>query len=182
MARLLSTCRPVLCMLLACSVMAQSCAPKQSSAPEMKIGMHFDAVLEFVVEYPLAWGKDRRLAYGSKKGEVRWTEPGQTGTLLRISSNPHEQQTVSEQQQIDRTLHEYVGIEISQQEKLPLPSGEAIHIKGQTVRQNVDMYLFLHIGRNYLIVLSTARDNTADYQEVMDRVVNSFQIMARQDQ
>ena len=49
--------------------------------------MHIDAVLEFVIEYPLDWQKDRRVIYGTSNGEVRWSHQTHSGdVMLRVIS------------------------------------------------------------------------------------------------
>ncbi|MDH3454733.1 MAG: hypothetical protein OEL80_06250, partial [Desulfuromonadales bacterium] len=94
MLRRLSTTRSALCLLLSCCAMLQGCASTGKPAAEVKTGMYIDAGLEFVVEYPLAWNKDRRLVFGRREGEVRWTHPEHPHTLLRIKSYLPQQQTL----------------------------------------------------------------------------------------
>ncbi len=139
--------------------------------------MHFDAVLEFIVEYPLSWSKDRRISFGSKQGEVRWTHPAYPQTLLRIKSYRPEQQALNIDQQIDEALHEYIELNVSTKEVMTLPAGEAWHITGHTVQADVDIYLLLRAGRSYSIELKAPRNSIDDYEDVMDRITQSFQIM-----
>jgi hypothetical protein len=165
------------CLLLAIGINLQGCASKGEPEPQKKIGMHIDAVLEFIVEYPLSWSKDRRLDFGSKHGEVRWTHPGYPQTLLRIKSYIPKQQTLSVDQQIDHVLHEYSGLEVLTKEVVTLPAGDAWHIMGHTVQAKVEIYLILRTGRSYSIELTAPRYSIDDDEDVMDRITQSFQIM-----
>ena len=141
--------------------------------------MHFDAVLEFIVEYPLSWGKDRRLNYGSKEGEVRWAHPDHPNTLLIIRSDLQKRQDLSKEQQVDQVLHKYVGLEVATKEEISLPAGETWHVTGNTAQVNVDIYLLLHGDRSYLIALTAPSDKIDSYEDLMARVTQSFQTMSK---
>ena len=78
------------------------CALTGASPSEIKVGLHIDAVLELVVEYPLHWKKDRRLEYGRNEGEIRWTPPEQDNTLLQVTSYFRKYQT--DEQELDLVL------------------------------------------------------------------------------
>lgn len=153
--------------------MLQACASTDKPKPGMKIGMHIDAVLEFVVEYPLSWSKERRLTYGSKNGELRWRHPDQQGTHLRIKSSVQEQEAVS----IEQALQEYGGLEVTLEEKVTLRAGEALHITGHTPQGNLDIYLLSHESRSYLIALTTPLKSIDHHVDIMNRVIYSFQVM-----
>lgn len=174
MIRLLSTRRLVFCLLFSFCFILQGCASKGEPEVKVKIGMHVDAVLEFIVEYPLSWIKDRRVVFDSKEGEVRWTHPDHPQTLLRIRSFVPERQTPGIDQQIEQALHEYAGLEISTREAVTLPAGEVWHITGHTAQVDADIYLLLRADRGYSIELTAPRDNIDAYENVMDRVTQSF--------
>lgn len=137
--------------------------------------MHLDAVLEFVVEYPLSWSKERRLVYGSMEGEVRWAPPSQPNILLQIKSYIPKQQDLDPEQQIDMSLTEFVGLQITSKELIDLPAGKAWHIVGSTAQEDLRMYLFLRPDRSYRITLATPPDQPDCCEEVMKRVTRSFQ-------
>lgn len=177
MIRLLSTARFTLCLVLSCGVILQGCASPRTSEADVKTGMYLDATLEFVVEYPLQWSKDRRLIFGRREGEVRWTPPDDTKTLLRIKSYVPKQQALHIEQQIDQALQEFVGLEVSTKELVTLPAGEAWHVTGYTAQVHADIYLLLRAGRCYSIDLTAPPDHVGTYKEVMDRITLSFQIM-----
>ena len=139
--------------------------------------MHIDAVLEFIVEYPQSWSKDRRLSYGSKEGEVRWSHPDQPQTLLKIKSYLQKQPALSSEQQVDQVLREYVAMEETDRAKVVLPAGEALHITGHTAEENIDIHLLLRAERNYLIVFTSSPDNFDAFEEVLERVTDSFLAM-----
>lgn len=165
----------IFCSVLCCCVFLQSCATTDKSAPEMKVGMHLDAVLEFVVEYPLTWHKDRRLVYGSKEGEVRWSPPNQPDILLRIQSFFPGQTELDPEKQVEDVLHDLVGLQLTSKELIKLPAGEAWHLTGHTKRGDIIIYLFLNAERSYLITFSTPADQSKCCEEVMERVTRSFQ-------
>ena len=80
-------CQPSLVLLLLTCFFLANCARQGLSTDQKKIGMHIDAVLEFVIEYPLDWKKDRRVIYGTSNGEVRWTRQTDSGNvMLRVIS------------------------------------------------------------------------------------------------
>ena len=164
-------------LLFSLCIILQGCASTKKPKSGVKIGMHIDAVLEFIIDYPLSWSKDRRLPYGSKNGEVRWTHPDHPNTLLTIRSDFLRRQDLSKEQRIEQVLHEYNGLEVSTKEEITLPAGEAWHITGHTARVNVDIYLLLHTDRSYLITLTTPPDEMDIYQDLMVRVTQSFQAL-----
>jgi len=143
----------------------------------MKIGMHIDAVLEFVVEYPLQWKKDRRLEYGRHEGEIRWSHPDQGGTLLQVSS--HLRQHTTDEQELTLLLKDYPGLTESLREQVKLPAGKAWHISGQTTQQQIELYLFLKPNRAYAIALKTLPENFAGYDVLMAKIIRSFQTLAQ---
>lgn len=142
--------------------------------------MHIDTVLKFVVEYPLAWDKDRLVTFGRNTGEVRWTNPKHKQKLLRIRSFISGPPELSNEQQIEQALHEYTGLEISSRTRMTIPAGDALHITGHTARRDVDLYLLLRADRGYAIELTVPRGDTAFDKDIMDRVIHSFQIMRRE--
>jgi hypothetical protein len=175
--RFLPKYRSFLFVLISCCVFLQACAATDQPDAGEKIGMHIDAVLQFAIEYPLSWKKIRRVAYGSREGDVRWTEPGHPGTLLKVSSILAKQPASNPDQLIDLMLQEYSGLEISLKEKVTLPSGEAWHVTGHTVQFDLDIYLMAHEQRNYLITLTATRGDIDDYQDIASRVTDSFQVL-----
>ena len=163
------------CLLLSLCIILQGCASTKEPKSGLKVGMHIDAVLEFNVAYPLSWNKDRRITYGSKEGEVRWTHPDHPNTLLTIRSDFQKRHDLSKEQRIDQALHEYIGLEVTTSEKMTLPDGEAWHVTGHTAQVNVDIYLFFHTDRSYLIALTAPADNIDNFKHLMERVTRSFQ-------
>jgi len=165
------------CLLLSLCIILQGCSSAKTPKSGVKVGMHIDAVLEFIVEYPLSWSKERRLTYGSKEGEVRWTHPDHPNTLLTIRSDFQPRHDLSNEQQIDLALHEYVGLEVLKKEEVALAAGDAWHITGHTAWVSVNIYLLLHSNRIYLIALTAPPDEIDDYQDLMVRVTQSFQAL-----
>ena len=153
------------------------CASKGHSTSGVKFGMHIDAVLEFVVEYPLKWKKDRRLEYGRNEGEIRWRHPTQSETLLQITSHLREYRT--NDQELARVLNEYPDLIEAQREQVELPAGKAWHVNGETTHQHVEIYLFLQPSRTYVISLKSSPKNFPDYENLMEKIVQSFQRIAR---
>ena len=177
MVRFLSAPQFALCLLLSVCATLQGCAATSKSEGAVKTGMYIDAALEFSVEYPLAWSKDRRLIFGRGEGEVRWTHPEHPHTLLRIKSFVLKQQALSLEQQIDQTLHEFVGLEVSTREAVILPAGEAWHITGHMAQGDAEIYLLLRASRSYSIDLTAPADQIETYRDVMHRITLSFQAM-----
>jgi hypothetical protein len=164
-------------LLISSCVILQACALTEKPTAEMRIGMHYDAVLHFVMEYPLAWEKERRVAYGSKEGEVRWTNPDHPATLLRVKSSVQKNSAHDAETRIEQALQEYSGLEILSKEEITLPAGEAWHVTGQTAQGHLDIYLLMRGGHQYLISFTAAPEDLDDYQGVLERVTDSFQIM-----
>jgi len=153
------------------------CASKGTPTAGMKVGMHIDAVLEFVVEYPLNWKKDRRLEYGRNEGEIRWRHPTQSETLLQITSHLREYRT--NDQELERVLEEYPDLTEAQREQVELPAGKAWHVNDETADQHVEIYLFLQPSRTYVISLKSSPENFAGYENLMEEIVQSFQRIAQ---
>ena len=164
-------------LLFSVCIILQGCASTKEPKSGLRIGMHIDAVLEFNVAYPLSWNKDRRLTYGSKEGEVRWTHPDHPNTLLTIRSDFQKRQDLSKKQRVDQILQEYVELEVSTKEEVALPAGEAWHITGHTARVNVDIFLLLRTNRSYFIALTAPSDEIEIYEDLMNRVTHSFQAL-----
>ena len=162
-------------LLLACSLLLQGCAAMQESESKIKTGMYIDAVLECAIEYPLLWAKDRRLTYGSKSGELRWKPPQTDGTLLRLISQ--ERKMIEPEQQIARLYQEFPDLEISLEEQVALPAGDATHIVGVSAEKHFESYQFSNANRNYLISLTILKENTKFYSGVMDKVIHTFQVL-----
>ena len=161
-----------------CGLLA-GCATNKSGSEE-KAGMYFDAVLEFVVEYPLAWQKDRRLPYNSTSGEVRWTHPQYQGVQLKIKSTVITTQQNDKDQAQQRLSSEYPEFELYKKEQRTLLETEATYAEGQARGVEFQSYMIDLNNRNYLISLEQPIDNEEDFQPVMDRVVKSFQIISEQ--
>jgi hypothetical protein len=177
MLSFLSTSRVFILVLTSACVLLQACASAEKPKPEMQIGMYYDAALEFIMEYPLSWNKDRRLVYGSKEGEVRWTHPGHPATLLRVRSSLMKQHTANEEMQIEELLHEYPDLKILCKEKVRLPAGEAWHVSGQMSQGHLELYLFLRSDHLYVIAFTAGHEDRGSYQDDLERFTNSFQIM-----
>jgi hypothetical protein len=148
------------------------CASKGPSISGMKVGLHIDAVLELVVEYPLQWRKDRRLDYGRNEGEIRWSHPNQDGTLLLISSRFRQYQ--DDEQQLQKELGKYPGLANRPRLQVELPAGQAWHVSEQATQQQVELYLFLKPHRVYEIALKRSSEDSADYENLMEKIVQSF--------
>jgi hypothetical protein len=168
--------RKFIICLLGISLMAlHGCASKSNSTSEMKVGLHIDAVLELVVEYPLKWSKDRRLEFGRIEGEIRWRHPEQNETLLRVTSRLREHQT--DNQELDLALKEYPGLTETRREKIELPAGEAWHVSGQAGQQKIELYQVLKPGRAYAIALQSSPEDFDDHEKLMEEITVSFQVL-----
>lgn len=174
MIRPCPTFRCLQALLLLCCLLAQGCAAK-STGPTIKTGMHIDAVLECAVEYPLLWSKDRRLAYGSRNGEILWTPPQADGTLLRLVSQQHK--TIDPEQQISERLHALTDPEVSLREEVALPAGVAVHIIADNTEKHIEIYQISGTTRSYLLSLTMLKKNREGYSEVMETVIHSFRIL-----
>ena len=134
---------------------------------------------EFVVDYPSLWAKDRRIVYGGKNGEVRWTENKRQGTLLKVSSLLLKQPAVAADGLPEQIKEDYAAMTITVQEKVTIPAGEALHIIGQAANTNVELYQISVKNRSYLITLATP-DDLELYEDLMNRVIDSFRILPEQ--
>ena len=146
----------------------------------MKVGLHIDAVLEFVVEYPLQWDKERRLVYGKNEGEVRWTDPEDKETLFFINSLIRQPLQNPIQTELQQFLNPYPGLRDSPWEKTELPAGEAWHVKGQTAQLDVEIYVLSKQGRIYKITLLSDLDTLSKYDSVKQQMIGSFQVLNQQ--
>ena len=173
----MSSTKCFICLLVFALTVLPGCASKEQPTSVMKVGMHIDAVLEFVIEYPLRWEKDRRLEYGRHEGEIRWRNPAQGGTLLQVSSRYRENPT--DEQELGRLLRDYPGLTESPREQVELPAGTAWYISGHTAQQQIELYLFLKPSRAYTIILKTSPENFAGYDMFMEKIIRSFQVLAQ---
>ena len=84
---------------------------------------------------------------------------------------------IEPEQQIARLYQEFTGLEISLEEEVTLPAGEATHIVGDTAEKHFESYQFSNAKRSYLISLTVLKENAKLYSEVMDKVIYTFHIM-----
>lgn len=160
-------------------ILAGCAADKTNSGSAEKIGMHIDAVMEFVVEYPLSWQKDRRLPYGSSSGEVRWTHSDHKDTVLKISSTTAKEAYPGKAFAIKQLVTEYAGLQIATEEKITLPAGEATLLTGQSSKTKINSYLFLTPARSYIMTFASALDETEADKAVITKVTQSFRILSQ---
>lgn len=165
-----------LCLLIFLCVLLQGCAQTGKPESKIKIGLHIDAVLEFVVEYPSLWTKDRRIVYGDKSGEVRWTENEGQDTLLKISSLFLKEPVAAGESLAEQIKKDHAAMVVTRQETVDLPAGEALHITGQAANTNIAFYQISAKTRSYLISLSTP-DDLELYKDLMARVIHSFRML-----
>ncbi|NIP51523.1 MAG: hypothetical protein GWN13_03555 [Phycisphaerae bacterium] len=169
-----STGRLLLYLLISGLITLQGCSAKEQSMQGMKVGLHIDAVLEFVTEYPLDWSKDRRVVYGTNDGEVRWTYPDDAKIMLRVLSYERPAEISSPAQRLTRELPDYPGQNILVSEKELLPAGEAVHLTAQTPKADVEAYQLTTTSRNYTIALIVPRETLAEYKVMMSEIIQSF--------
>jgi len=164
------------CSLLTLSLfMLAGCSASSAPATGTKVGLHIDAVLEFVIEYPLDWQKDRRLAYGSNEGEVRWRNPADKEVLLRVGS--HHRKGQEPEHEIRRLLAGDPNLTIRLREEVTLPAGPAWHLSGQSSQQQVEIYLLLTPDRAYAITFKASPENLDSYSKIKAEAFNSFEIL-----
>ncbi len=149
-----------------------------NGSPGKKIGMHIDAALEFAVEHPQSWNKDRRLPYRSGQGEVRWTQEDDPEMMLRIHSEPVSDNTATIDQHIDQILQEYPSIELTLKTETVMPAGTAMHLMGYNSQRNFDIYLISSEQRHYSIVFTASADTMGQYTQVIKEIVESFLILS----
>lgn len=166
-------------MISLCLALAGCAADKSTSESTEKIGMHIDAVMEFVVEYPLSWEKDRRLPYGSSSGDVRWTHPDHEDTMLKITSTMTRTAYPGKAFAFQRLKKEYAGLQISSEDKVTLPAGEATLLTGQSNQAKVKSYLFLTATRVYIMTFANSHDEPEADEGVITKVTQSFRILSQ---
>lgn len=159
---------------LALLIVLSACMGGKQASHVEKVGMHIDAVLEFVIEYPLDWTKDRRLTYGSVDGEVRWTSPDNKSAQLRVLSHHRQQPGEITTQALAEQFADEPGLVVFNKEKTTIAAGEAWHLSGQTGRADFEAYLVAKRERIYRIVLTTPPASMAAYDEILERVRDSF--------
>lgn len=168
--------RQFFCSVLSLSLLLLAgCAANSSPATGTKVGLHIDAVLEFVIEYPLDWKKDRRLAYGSNEGDVRWKNPADKEVLLQVGSYLREHQ--DNEREIRRLLEGDPNLAIRLREEVTLPAGPAWYFSGQSLQQPVEIYLVLTPVRAYAIRFKSSDENRDSYDEVWAEAFNSFEVL-----
>ena len=169
-------------LLILCGLVISGCGAAKNEATNsgMKVGLHIDAVLEFVVEYPLQWDKERRLIYGKNEGEVRWTDPGDKETLFFISSFIRQPLQDPIETGLQQFLNPYPGMQDTPWGNTELPAGEAWYVKGQTARLDVEIYVLSKQDRIYKITLLSALGTLSKYDSVKQEMIASFQVLNQQ--
>ncbi|MEJ2492625.1 MAG: hypothetical protein P8Y84_13570 [Desulfuromonadales bacterium] len=169
---------PLLPLFLLLIVLA-GCASKSPSGGEIKTGLHVDAVLEFVIEYPIGWRKDRRLAFGQDAGEVRWNDPVEEDTSLRVTSHPRPPADATTLLQDFRAEHP--ELETTEPERVTLPAAEAWQMHGTTPRQEVQLYLLADHQRRYTIALWTLPGQLDQYDALLIEIAQSFKVLGHEE-
>lgn len=163
-------------IVMATALLLSACAPKGDRTADMKIGMHFDAVLEFVIEYPLKWQKDRRVKFGRSSGEVRWTDPSTPTSKLRVFSML-EQPPEKLGEKLAELLPEHPDLSITRQEAVTLPAGDATHLVAATAKSDFEVYWLTINERSYTIVLVAATGDLDGYRQLLAKVTESFAVV-----
>lgn len=177
---LIATPKHFIGLLAVCLLVTTGCAPQGPAAAAKKIGMHIDAVLEFVIEYPLDWSKSRRLTYGSKDGEVRWSHRKHPEALLQVVSKAQQPHTPDIAQGIEALFPEYPGLVVNLEEEVELSASTAWHILAHTDDKDIEAFIYTTPDRSYRVTLSVPLDTLSDYTEIMTRASESFAPMPRQ--
>lgn len=140
----------------------------------VKVGMHIDALLEFAIEYPLDWTKQRRLYRAEDRGEVVWTVPGQEDVRLQVTSRPLADAGGDRDARLNFLLRELPGFELTLREKKTLPGGDALHVMGYTSRLNYDLLLFDSPDRAFTIRFSAPPATIGRFRDVFEEITRSF--------
>jgi hypothetical protein len=146
----------------------------ESDGGTVKVGMHIDALLEFAIEYPLDWKKQRLLYRAEDRGEVRWTPPGGGKVQLAVSSQPLNKAISNRQARLDVILEKLPGFEITFLEEHTLPGGKAQHVMGHTAQLNYDLLLLESSRRVYTILFSAPLEDFDRFEDIIDEITQSF--------
>ena len=178
------TIRTLTCLttLLLCALLLGCAAgtSKQEEEKRVRIGMHIDALLEFAIEYPLAWQKERRLHRAEERGVVTWTAPVDDGVHLRVVSEPVASAGTAEDR-LSRILAELPGFEVTHREEFDLGGHPALQVLGYTSRQN---YEFLMVGserRAFSLQFAAEPEIFGRHAEQRAEILESFVILEPPD-
>lgn len=139
------------------------------------VGMHIDARLEFAVEYPLRWGKERLVYPEEDRGLVRWraSGDGEVEVELTISSVPSAIDVVERQ----RVLQQLPGFQMTLREQVTIASLAAEHLIGHTARANYHLWFLSAPRRTFLVQFKAPPELFDSYTDVLAEILRSFQIV-----
>lgn len=147
--------------------------PAEDSGGPQGVGMHIDAHLEFAMEYPLHWSRERILYREEEQGVVHWTGPGNGSPRLSVLSAPGSAGEAC----LDRALAELPGFQTTLREQVKLPAGQAVHLMGYTARATFQLWFLSSPRRVFVIRFEAAPESFAGYSKVVEESVNSFIVL-----
>ena len=175
-------CRPWFVLLVLACLFLANCTRQGLLSDQKKIGMHIDAVLEFVIEYPLDWQKDRRVIYGTSNGEVRWSHQTHSGdVMLRVISKKNTIPANISENQLSEQFLDYPDLKIETIVKREHIQGDFWHFTGFTEKSRLDGYLFTNATRLYRIIFLRPQDSHDNYSDILERIGDSFAPLASQE-
>ncbi|MDT8441429.1 MAG: hypothetical protein RQ723_07195 [Desulfuromonadales bacterium] len=167
--------RPLFGMLLislclsGCSLLGLDAAQHNG----VEVGMHIDARLEFAVEYPLSWDKERLLYPDENRGLVRWTASGNRTVRLTVSSAPR----TSEAAELQQALRQLPGLQTTRREQIVVAAVPADHLIGHTARANYRIWFLSAPRRTFLLQFEAPPELFDSYAGVLAEILESFQIL-----
>ena len=111
-----------------------------------KVAMHIGDVLDFAVEYPQDWTKQKTFDRRRAEGRVSWSaNPEEQGAAITLSIDSLVSMvpTEAEQEVLDRLQQEAPNFTLSDRQGIDLPAGPALRLQGFTPQRVYAVYILL---------------------------------------
>ena len=164
---------------LALLLMLGACSHPQKS-PEIpeQTTYYIDANLGFAIEHPQDWARTVPATQPDTTGTIRWAPlAGAPPASLAVTAMTPQQAVGGFDHLLEIFTADKPGFTPSDREVLDIPGAAAEKVVGQSPTQAYEAVLITASRHAFILTFSTPPENAADYQDLFDKVVDSFRIL-----
>jgi hypothetical protein len=164
---------------LALLLMLGACSHPQNS-PEIpeQTTYYIDANLGFAIEHPQDWTRTVPATEPDTVGTISWAPlTGTAPASLAVIAMTPQQAVGGFDHMLEIFTTDKPGFTTTVREPLDIPGAAAEKVVGQTPAQAFELILVTASRNAFILALSTPPGSVADYQDLFDKVVDSFRII-----
>lgn len=165
---------------LALPLIGGACSHPQGS-PEIpeQTTYYIDANLGFAIEHPQDWARTVPATDPGTDGTISWAPMAQAAPFPRMSVTamaPHQAMGG-----FDRLVEIFTAdkpdFTVTEREPLDIPGAAAEKVVGQTPERAFELVLVTATRHAFIVALSSTPESLADFQDMFDKVVDSFRVL-----